>query len=80
MHRLLVLACIALGRAACGGDGESAGPTTTVVDPGPPTTTQAETETTTPPTTTEEEREGPVVLIQTERGEEVAVTVEVADS
>ncbi len=80
MHRLLVLACIALGLAACGGDGESAGPTTTVVDPGPPTTTQAETETTTPPTTTEEEREGPVVLIQTERGEEVAVTVEVADS
>jgi uncharacterized membrane protein (UPF0127 family) len=80
VRRLLDLASLALGLAACGGDGESAGPTTTVVDPGLPTTTQAETETTTPPTTTEEEREGPVVLIQTERGEEVAVTVEVADS
>jgi uncharacterized protein len=80
VRHLAVLACLTLFVAACGGDGESAGPTTTVVDPGPPTTTQAETETTTLPTTTEEEREGPVVLIQTERGEEVAVTVEVADS
>ncbi len=80
MRHLAALACLTLLVAACGGDGESAGPTTTVSDPGPPTTTQAETETTAPPTTTEEEREGPVVLIQTERGEEVEVAVEIADT
>ena len=80
MRHLAALVCLTLFVAACGGDGESAGPTTTVSDPGPQTTTQAETETTAPPTTTEEEREGPVVLIQTERGEEVAVEVEIADT
>jgi uncharacterized membrane protein (UPF0127 family) len=80
VRHLAALACLTLLVAACGGDGESAGPTTTVSDPGPPTTTQAETETTAPPTTTEEEREGPVVLIQTERGEEVEVAVEIADT
>jgi uncharacterized protein len=77
---LAALACLTLFLAACGGDGESAGPTTTVSDPGPPTTTEAETETSAPPTTTEEERDGPVVLIQTERGEEVEVAVEIADT
>jgi uncharacterized membrane protein (UPF0127 family) len=80
VRHLAALACLTRLVAACGGDGESAGPTTTVSDPGPPTTTQAETETTAPPTTTEEEREGPVVLIQTERGEEVEVAVEIADT
>jgi uncharacterized membrane protein (UPF0127 family) len=80
VRHLAALACLTLLLVACGGDGESAGPTTTVVDPGPPTTTQPETETSTPPTTTEEEREGPVVLIQTQRGEEVEVAVEVADT
>jgi hypothetical protein len=80
MRRLAALACVGLLLAACGGDEESAGPTTTVADPGPPATTQAETETAAPPTTTEEERDGPVVLIQTERGEEVAVAVEIADT
>ena len=79
MRHLAALACLTLFVAACGGDGDSAGPTTTVADPGPPTT-QAETETSAPPTTTEEEREGPVVLIQTERGEEVEVAVEIADT
>jgi uncharacterized protein len=79
VRHLAALACLTLFVAACGGDGESAGPTTTVSGP-EPTTTQAETETSTPPTTTEEERDGPVVLIQTERGEEVAVEVEVADT
>jgi uncharacterized membrane protein (UPF0127 family) len=79
VRHLAALACLTLFLAACGGDGESAGPTTTVADPGPPTT-QAETETSTPPTTTEEERDGPVVLIQTERGEEVEVAVEIADT
>jgi uncharacterized membrane protein (UPF0127 family) len=80
MRRLAALACLGLVLAACGGDGDSAGPTTTVADPGPPATTEAETETAAPPTTTEEEREGPVVLIQTEDGEEVAVAVEIADT
>jgi uncharacterized membrane protein (UPF0127 family) len=80
VRHLAALACLTLFVAACGGDGESAGPTTTVSDPGPETTTQAETETSTPPTTTEEQREGPVVLIQTERGEEVEVAVEIADT
>jgi uncharacterized protein len=80
VRHLAALACLTLFVAACGGDGESAGPTTTVSDPGPATTTQAETETSTPPTTTEEQREGPVVLIQTERGEEVEVAVEIADT
>jgi uncharacterized membrane protein (UPF0127 family) len=79
VRHLAALACLTLFAAACGGDGESAGPTTTVSDPGP-ATTEAETETSAPPTTTEEEREGPVVLIQTERGEEVEVAVEVADT
>ncbi len=80
MRAIAALACLTILVAACGGDDESAGPTTTVADPGPPTTTQAETETAPPPTTTEEEREGPVVLIQTERGEEVSVAVEIADT
>ena len=80
MRRLAAVACLGFLLAACGGDDESAGPTTTVVDPGPPATTEAETETVAPPTTTEEERDGPVVLIQTERGEEVPVTVEIADT
>jgi uncharacterized membrane protein (UPF0127 family) len=80
MRRLAALACLGLVLAACGGDGDSAGPTTTVADPGPPATTEAETETAAPPTTTEEEREGPVVLIQTQDGEEVAVAVEIADT
>jgi uncharacterized protein len=80
MRRLAALTCLGFLLAACGGDDESAGPTTTVADPGPPATTEAETETADPPTTTEEEREGPVVLIQTQRGEEVPVTVEIADT
>jgi uncharacterized protein len=82
MRHLAALACLTLFVAACGGDGDSAGPTTTVADPGPApeTTTQAETETAAPPTTTEEERDGPVVLIQTERGEEVEVQAEIADT
>ncbi len=79
MRHLAALTCLTLLVAACGGDGDSAGPTTTVSDPGP-ATTEAETETSALPTTTEEEREGPVVLIQTERGEEVEVAVEVADT
>jgi uncharacterized protein len=79
VRHLAALACLTLFVAACGGDGESAGPTTTVSDPRPQTATQAETETTAPPTTTEE-REGPVVLVQTERGEEVAIAVEIADT
>jgi uncharacterized membrane protein (UPF0127 family) len=78
VRHLAALACLTLLVAACGGDGESAGPTTTVSDPGPTTTTEADTETSAPATT--EEREGPVVLIQTERGEEVAVAVEIADT
>jgi uncharacterized protein len=79
--RLVALASLSFLLASCGGDGESAGPTTTVADPGPApqTTTQAETETAAP-TTTEEERDGPVVFIQTERGEEVEVAVEIADT
>jgi uncharacterized protein len=80
MRRLAALFFLAFLVASCGGDGESAGPTTTVADPGPPTTTEAETETAAPPTTTEEERDGPIVLIQTERGEEVEVAVEIADT
>jgi uncharacterized membrane protein (UPF0127 family) len=80
MRRLATLACLGFLLAACGGDDESAGPTTTVADPEPPATTEAETETADPPTTIEEEREGPVVLIQTQRGEEVPVTVEIADT
>jgi uncharacterized protein len=80
MRRLAVLFFLAFLVVSCGGDGESAGPTTTVADPGPPTTTEAETETAAPSTTTEEERDGPIVLIQTERGEEVEVAVEVADT
>jgi uncharacterized protein len=81
MRRLAALACLGFLLAACGGDDESAGPTTTVAaPPKPPATTEAETETAAPPTTTEEEREGPVVLIQTEQGEEVAVDVEIADT
>ena len=80
MRRLAALACLGFLLAACGGDDESAGPTTTVADPGQPATTEAETETADLPTTTEEEREGPVVLIQTQRGEEVPVTVEIADT
>jgi uncharacterized protein len=80
MRRLAAVACLGFLLAACGGDDESAGPTTTVADPGPPATTEAETETAAPPTTTAEEPEGPVVLIRTERGEEVSVAVEVADT
>lgn len=80
MRRLAALAWLGVVLAACGGDGDSAGPTTTVADPGPSATTEAETETADPPTTTEEEREGPVVLIQTQGGEEVAVAVEIADT
>jgi uncharacterized protein len=79
MRRLAALACLGFLLAACGGDDESAGPTTTVAAPAPPATTETETETAAP-TTTEEERQGPVILIQTERGEEVPVTVEIADS
>jgi uncharacterized protein len=79
VRHLAALVLLTLFLAACGGDGESAGPTTTIADPGPTSTTPPETETSAPPTTTEE-REGPVVLIQTERGEEVAVAVEIADT
>jgi hypothetical protein len=79
VRQFAALACLTLLVAACGGEGESTGPTTTVSDPGP-ATTEAETETSAPPTTTEEEREGPVALIQTERGEEVEVAVEIADT
>jgi uncharacterized membrane protein (UPF0127 family) len=81
VRHFAALACLTLLVAACGGDGDSAGPTTTVADPGPAqTTTRAETETAAPPTTTEEEGDGPVVLIQTERGEEVEVQAEIADT
>jgi uncharacterized membrane protein (UPF0127 family) len=80
VRHLAALACLTVLVASCGGDGESAGPTTTVADPGPATTTPTETETSAPPTTTEEERDGPVVLIQTARGEEVEVAVEIADT
>ncbi len=78
MRRLLPIACL-LVLAACGGDGDSAGPTTTVDDsgPSPETTTEAEQET--EPTTTEP-APGPLVRIETARGEEVLVAVEVADS